>query len=144
MYNRPRDAFVAQFLGPINLLHGQVDGVDSQGEIVVKTPLGRLVGRGSASAETPQGASVSVSIRPEALGMSSSVPPNCNRFQATIDRKVFSGELRRIHLRGPGDWPLVAHVLQSQSSNLREGQSVTVHVSPEQVVILQGRFASKL
>ena len=47
LYNRPIDVFVARLLGPTNLLQGQVEshGADHKGEVVVRTPLGRLIGQ---------------------------------------------------------------------------------------------------
>ena len=49
--------------------------------------------------------------------------------------------IRQLDLRGPGDWPITARVLQNQSPGLREGQSLTLSVSPEFVTLLQGKFA---
>jgi ABC-type Fe3+/spermidine/putrescine transport system ATPase subunit len=139
VYNRPADAFVAQFLGPANLLQGQVEGMDSRGEVVVRTPIGRLIGLAPAG-PLAGGAAVTVAIRPEALGLGP-VPPGANRFAATLERLVFLGELREVHLRGPGDWPVTALALQSLSQGLREGQSLTVSILPDQVVVLPGKYA---
>ena len=58
-----------------------------------------------------------------------------------IERIVFRGDRRQIHARGPGDWPITVSVFQSQSQNLREGQSLTISVAPEHVVVLPGKFA---
>jgi ABC-type Fe3+/spermidine/putrescine transport system ATPase subunit len=141
VYNRPADAFVAQFLGPANLLQGQVEGTDPRGEVIVRTPIGRLIGR-APSGPMAGGTPVTVAIRPEALHLGGTVPPDANRFAATLERQVFLGELRQVHLRGPGDWPVMALTLQSLSQNLREGQNLTISVLPEQVVVLLGRYAS--
>lgn len=141
IYNRPTSAFVAQYLGPTNLLHGQVEGTDARGEVVARTPLGRLVGI-AAAGPLADGATVTVSIRPEAIGIGDVIPPNCNRFPATIERQLFQGELRRVFLRGPGDWPVQAVALQSRSIGLREGQVVTLFVPSEFVVVLPGRYAT--
>ena len=68
LYNRPADVFVARLLGPTNLLQGQVDSQsgDLRGEMIVRTPLGRLIAR--STPERPgQGAPVTISIRPETL-----------------------------------------------------------------------------
>lgn len=140
VYNRPADAFVARFLGQTNLLQGQVEAADARGEVVVRTPFGRMVGQ-AAGGPVAQGSPVTVSIRPEAISLGPSVPPNSNRFAATIERLVFLGEVRQVHLRGPGDWPVVALALQSQSQSLREGQSLTISVPPELVVVLLGKYA---
>jgi ABC-type Fe3+/spermidine/putrescine transport system ATPase subunit len=142
LYNSPADVFVARLLGPTNLLQGQVDSQsgDLRGEMIVRTPLGRLIARSTPGAPG-QGAPVTISVRPETLTASSTVPSGWNRFPATVERIVFRGELRQIHARGPGDWPVLVSVLQSQSQGLREGQSLTLSVAPEHVVVLPGKFA---
>jgi ABC-type Fe3+/spermidine/putrescine transport system ATPase subunit len=140
VYNRPMDAFVARFLGPVNLLQGQVEATDSRGDVVVRTPFGRLIGQTSAG-PLASGTPVTVAIRPESLTMGATVPAGSNRFPATVERLIFLGEVRQVHLRGPGDWPVMALTLQSQSQKLREGQSVTISVPPELVVVLLGKFA---
>jgi ABC-type Fe3+/spermidine/putrescine transport system ATPase subunit len=142
LYNQPADVFVARFLGPVNLLQGQVDsnGSEARREVVVRTPLGRLVARASG-AHLPQGAPVTISIRPETLSLGPTIPTDWNRFPATIERIIFRGEIRQIDLRGPGDWPITARLLQSHLQGLREGQSLTLSVSPENVALLPGKFA---
>jgi ABC-type Fe3+/spermidine/putrescine transport system ATPase subunit len=144
LYNRPIDVFVARLLGPTNLLQGQVEGhgiaLSAGGEVVVRTPLGRLIGR-SHSVAVEQGTPVTVTVRPETLAFGPTIPPGWNRFPAMIERIEFRGELRQIHARGPGDWPVVFSAIQSLSQNLREGQSLTLSVAPENVVVLPGKFA---
>ena len=141
VYNRPVDPFVARFLGATNLIQGQVDAVDSRGDVIVRTPLGRLVGRTEAKDLVP-GSPVTLSIRPEALGLGAAAPHQANRFAATVERFVFLGEVRQVYLRGTNDWPIVALALQPQSLTLREGQSLSVHVLPDQVVVLPTRHTA--
>jgi ABC-type Fe3+/spermidine/putrescine transport system ATPase subunit len=140
LYNHPADAFVARLLGPTNLVQGQVEGPGTRGEVVVRTPLGRLVGQAIAG-DPPVGTLVTVSIRPEAMLLGPNVPAGSNRFAATVERLVFLGAVREVHLRGSGDWPVAALTLQSQSQGLREGQAVTLSVPPEHVVVLLGKYA---
>jgi ABC-type Fe3+/spermidine/putrescine transport system ATPase subunit len=140
VYNRPADAFVAKLLGQTNLVQGQVEGAGARGEVIVRTPFGRLIGQ-TIAGDPPSGTPVTVSIRPEALALGPNVPAGSNRFPATVERLAFLGEVREVHLRGPGDWPVFALALQSQSQSLREGQSLTLSVPPEHVVVLQGKFA---
>ncbi|MBX6313787.1 MAG: ABC transporter ATP-binding protein [Isosphaeraceae bacterium] len=142
VYNRPADAFVAQFLGPANLLQAQFEGYDARGEAIVRTPIGRLIGQAPPEL-IPEGIPVIVVIRPEALSIAPAVPPGSNRFAATVERQVFLGETRQLHLRGPGDWPITALALQSQSNGLREGQNLTLSVPPEQVIVLPSKFAGE-
>jgi ABC-type Fe3+/spermidine/putrescine transport system ATPase subunit len=142
LYNRPIDVFVARLLGPTNLLQGQIDGNGnpSRREVVVRTPVGRLVAK-TAGEPLDHGTPVTVSIRPETLLLGPTIPTDWNRFPATIERIIFRGELRQVDLRGPGDWPITVRALQSQSPGLREGQSLTLSVSPEFVTLLPGKFA---
>jgi ABC-type Fe3+/spermidine/putrescine transport system ATPase subunit len=142
LYSRPLDVFVARMLGPTNLLQGQVENqvTEAKGEVVVRTPLGRLIGQmipGHAGEGTP----VTISVRPETVSLGPTTPPGWNRFPATVERIIFRGELRQIHARGPGDWPIIVSALQSHSPTLREGQSLTLSVAPEHVVVLPGKFA---
>jgi ABC-type Fe3+/spermidine/putrescine transport system ATPase subunit len=139
VYRRPIDAFVARLLGQTNLVQGHIDGASSRGEVIVRTPFGRMIGHSSTGAHAA-GTPVTLSIRPESLLIGPTVPPGSNRFPATVERLVFLGAVRQVHLRGPGDWPAVAVALQSQSQSLREGQSLTVSVAPEHVVVLIGRY----
>ncbi len=144
LYNHPVDVFVARLLGPTNLLQGQIDsnGSESRREVVVRTPLGRLIARAPINGGAlPQGTPVTISIRPETLSLGPSIPPDWNRFPATIERILFRGSIRQIDMRGPGDWPITVRVLQNQSSTFREGQSLTLSVSPEFVTLLPGKFA---
>jgi ABC-type Fe3+/spermidine/putrescine transport system ATPase subunit len=144
VYNRPADAFVAHLLGPTNLLQGQVEATDSRGEVVVRTTFGRIIGQANGQRHggpLPPGTPVTLAIRPEALTIGPTVPPDSNRFAATVERLVFLGDVRQVHLRGPGDWPIVVLTLQSQSQTLREGQGLTLSVPPEHVVVLVGKYA---
>ncbi len=140
VYNRPADTFVARFLGPTNLIQGQVEGTDARGDVVVRTPLGRLIGQSAGPLDA--GAPVTVAVRPESIGLGP-VPPGSNRFSATLERQTFLGEVRQVDLRGPGDWPITALALQGQAVGLREGQGVTASVPPELVVVLPGKFAGR-
>ncbi len=142
LYSRPLDVFVARMLGPTNLLQGQVESqvTEARGEVVVRTPLGRMIGQ-MIPGQTGAGTPVTISVRPETVSLGPTTPAGWNRFPATIERIVFRGELRQIRARGPGDWPVIVSALQSQSQSLREGQSLTLSVAPEHVVVLPGKFA---
>jgi ABC-type Fe3+/spermidine/putrescine transport system ATPase subunit len=142
LYLQPADVFVARLLGPTNLLQGQVEsnGGEFRREVVVRTPLGRLIAKATMTGLT-QGMPVTISIRPETLSLGPTIPPDWNRFPATIERIVFRGDIRQVELRGPGDWPMTARALQGQSPGLREGQSLTLSVAPEFVTLLPGKFA---
>ena len=142
LYSRPLDVFVARLLGPTNLLArpGREPDDRSQGRSRGAHASGTFDRAHDPGARGP-GAPVTISVRPETVSLGPSTPAGWNRFPATIERIIFRGELRQIHLRGPGDWPVVVSALQSQSTSLREGQSLTLSVAPEHVVVLSGKFA---
>ena len=114
VYNRPVDAFVARFLGPINLIQGQVESTDPRGDLVVRTPLGRLIGRSDAG---PLAGRLARDGRdpPRGPGDRPGRPADANRFAATVERLVFLGEVRQVHLRAPATGRSMALALQSQS-----------------------------
>jgi ABC-type Fe3+/spermidine/putrescine transport system ATPase subunit len=142
LYRHPSDVFVARLLGPTNLLQGQVDtNGEARRDVVVRTPLGRLVASRASGLPLVQGTPVTISIRPETLSLGPTVPTDWNRFPATIERIVFRGETRQVEFRGPNDWPITVSILQSQFQGLREGQSLTLSVAPEFVTLLPGKFA---
>ena len=84
----------------------------------------------------PDGTPVTVAIRPESLAIGPAVPADANRFIATLERQVFLGEVRQVHLLGPGHHPILALALQGLGDSLRDGQSLTVSVPPELVIVL--------
>ena len=106
----------------------------------VLSSLSNMTGYADALLAGGRGAAGSV-VRPETLAFAPTIPSGWNRFPAMIERIEFRGELRHIHARGPGDWPVIFSAIQSLSQNLREGQSLTLSVAPENVVILPGKFA---
>ena len=61
----------------------------------MRTPVGRLIGQ-MIPGQTPQGAPVTISVRPETLSLGPTIPAGWNRFPATIERITFRGELRHI------------------------------------------------
>jgi ABC-type Fe3+/spermidine/putrescine transport system ATPase subunit len=63
LYCSPTNAFVAEFMGPTNLIDGEVVA-SSDGQVHVATGLGEIV-----AASGPAGGAVTVSIRPELISI---------------------------------------------------------------------------
>ena len=142
LYNRPADVFVARLLGPTNLLQGQVESQsgDGRGEVVVRTPLGRLIGQ-----STPGRAGTG-----NARSRSRSGPRPCRRRDDPRRLEPVPGDGRADHLSRraapdprarAGRLAGAISAIQSQSQSIREGQSLTLSVAPEHVVVLPGKFA---
>src|SRR5205085_6415010 len=121
-----------RFLGDSNFIPGTVrECVD--GRCSVETPLGALV------AGTPErlepGSRIVCSIRPHALAVvTSSTAPNS--FSARVEQVTYLGEMLQIRARAGGEYMLEIVSLPHLANKVRDGDPITVNVSPEQVVLL--------
>jgi iron(III) transport system ATP-binding protein len=134
IYRRPRSRAVASFLGETNLLRGRVVEAGAAG-VRVETPAGPLVAAADsgAGAYTPSpGAEVWVSIRPEALRAGEG--PGVNVLRGAETPSIYLGELGERHLRA-GEAELAVYELNPRAAR-GAGEGVTVHVDPEDVVLL--------
>ena len=128
--------------GPTNLLQGQVESqmTEAKGEVVVRTPLGRLIGQmipgqtGPGARGDDLGAARDRFTRPEHAGGLEPIPRN--------DRA------HHLPRRAPADPRPRAGRLAGRCLGLAEpvngaarGQSLTLSVAPEHVVVLSGKFA---
>jgi iron(III) transport system ATP-binding protein len=89
IYERPRNRFVADFVGSTNFLEARVLGRD--GEFYrVSSPIGGM----KVHAADPLGADeiVTVSVRPEDISLSESPQDGENAWEGTVYQKVFLGE----------------------------------------------------
>ena len=85
VYQFPKNAFVASFIGETNFISGKVQGV-SNGTAAIETPVGTLHSETVYHELTP-GTSVQCSIRPEALVIDSGQNGD-NRAENRINAKV--------------------------------------------------------
>jgi iron(III) transport system ATP-binding protein len=91
VYERPRNQFVADFVGTTNFIRGNVNGPDAAGGFYrIRSEIGELKARGVDSLKS--GEEVVLSIRPEDIELSESRHDGENVYQATVDQKVFLGE----------------------------------------------------
>ena len=92
IYNQPASAFVASFIGSLNVLSSEV--IDPQtGTLAVQ---GQRVTAGSAVAHEP-GTRVRLSLRPEMISLSNG-HPDSNRLSGTVTNVTFLGSIVRIFL----------------------------------------------
>jgi putative spermidine/putrescine transport system ATP-binding protein len=111
LYNEPATAFVASFIGENNALDGVVERV-SVGQCLVALPTG-LKATALAVGDICPGAPVHLTIRPERIGLADSGANADNRFQATVDGRIYHGDHQRLLAR------------------LANGQVLTVKIGPE-------------
>ena len=110
LYNEPATAFVASFIGENNALDGIVERVEGD-QCLVTLPTG-LKTTAMAIGDLCPGAPVQLAVRPERIA-SAGGDHSDNRFQATVDGRIYHGDHQRLLARLPS------------------GQVLTVKISPD-------------
>ena len=131
LYRRPRNRFVAEFIGETNLLRGKV-GSRNGDEVVVDLAVGSL--NASAGPATPgPGSDCLVSVRPEAAVLDAG--PGAGSLPATITETTYLGEMAQ-HAVALADGTLLKIAELNPAGSHREGAKVTVRVGSRDAVVL--------
>jgi iron(III) transport system ATP-binding protein len=132
VYERPRNQFVADFVGTTNFVRGTVKDVDGPGFYRIESEVGNLKARGVDSLKS--GEEVVLSIRPEDVELSESRQEGENTYEATVDQKVFLGEFVDFQVRiGNRSVQSRAH----PSLRTRVDERLYVRIDPEKCVALK-------
>lgn len=142
LYLRPKNKFVANFMGETNFLAGTVTEC-GQGKTVVRTELGDLQSSQPCDGVS-NGQAVTVSVRPEALKVGTGGPA-INRFDATIHDTIYLGEVAQhvVSVKHTGNGTAAKTELRCFELNpkfvARDGatEQAVVWVDPNDVVILK-------
>ena len=136
IYQFPRNAFVASFVGETNFISGKVQSV-SNGTATIETPVGTLHSE-TIYHELTHGAPVQCSIRPEALVIDG-VQNGNNRAENRIDAKVtavnYLGRVEEYQLMA-ADIPLKAVHYNPGTEAKRPGDTIQLAISAEAVIPL--------
>lgn len=102
IYDKPANAFVAEFIGETNLFNGQVDRVSGTDLMVNTKQLGRMPVVGSIPVQLS--AQVTVSLRPEKIKLFHDRPKDSNGpvFEGVVEEIVYAGYQSRIYVRVEG------------------------------------------
>jgi spermidine/putrescine transport system ATP-binding protein len=124
LYERPRTAFVAGFLGVSNLLDGTVttDGavrVDGAGEVRVRAPL------------PPAGTRVQIGVRPEQLRLDGS---GANTIAGTIEERAYTGVATQYVVNTTAG---KLTVFVQSSGAAAEGDPVTLSWEPDNTFVVE-------
>ena len=133
IYLRPRNRFVASFVGATNLLDAtapEAVAAGAQGPATLRS--GQVLQATYQEAARP-GAAIALSIRPEAL-LPGPAQVGWNQLEATVETAGFLGHLNRYKLR-LGDTPL--HLTTGPESVLEPGAPITLQISPTNTLALQ-------
>jgi spermidine/putrescine transport system ATP-binding protein len=99
IYNAPRSAFVASFVGEANRLCGTVARVEN-GTALIDTPSGRIMGQNPTG--LGRGAESVLFVRPETIFIAGEAPNGANTIDCTVLNHSFEGAYASIRLRTRG------------------------------------------
>jgi iron(III) transport system ATP-binding protein len=132
VYERPRNQFVADFVGTTNFVKGDVAAADGAGFYRIRSEIGVLKARGVDSLK--EGEEVVLSIRPEDIELSENRRDGENVYSGTVDQKVFLGEFVDFQVTiGPRSVQSRAH----PSLRTRVGEPLFVRIDPDKCVALK-------
>ncbi len=135
LYTRPRNRFVAEFIGVANLLEGTITDISSQTQATVQTSLG-LITTCNADASFTRGQVVTVGIRPEAIQLTTEPLTNHNVLSVTVKYSLYLGELVQYTLGAEAGTELKAYELGSDRAPLTRGTRITASFRPDDVILL--------
>ena len=134
IYYRPNTAFLADFVGAVNLVPGTVSEV-RDGKAVVKFGERTLTVPVPANTPLAAGKEVRLCVRPEALGLAPrGAPTDGASLPGSVARKAFLGDLMRYWVTIDGREWMVDQPDPGAATPL-EGD-VTVQVRPERVHVI--------
>jgi len=134
IYEEPRTAYVADFLGVSNLMDARAEGTDGNGRCRVRLGEFELV---ASQGEIDARGGVKVTIRPERVRIESLGSTGENRVPAMVERVVYVGSIMQVILHLAPGRTLQAWV-QNQGEDLGfdQGAAVSVHLPADALRVL--------
>ncbi|WP_269538911.1 ABC transporter ATP-binding protein [Cerasicoccus fimbriatus] len=135
VYRRPKNQFVADFIGEANFIPGKHKAT-ANGHEVIETAMGEIHGAAPEGVTLKPGDSVQVMIRPEMLQLLDDAPA-INGIPAKIAGLTYYGEVAHYDVAptGGGKSLRVSEINPQHLGGAREGQ-IYATARPEDVVIL--------
>lgn len=131
IYNRPRTAFVASFVGTQSTLTGALTASHD----ALNLPGGQTVRFGAALTNRSAGDSVTVHLRPEIILLGEG-DSGSNAFRGTVAQVMFLGSVVRLLVRADGH-TLAADILNNPALRVPQiGEQIAVHFAPEACQVL--------
>ena len=134
IYDRPRNTFVADFVGSANLIRGRRrPDLERDGLVVIETSGGALV-HGTA-APRPSGDEALMAVRTVRLRLDRTRPDGVvNAWPGRIRRRVFQGDFTQYHV----EWDGRELIVRSATSDpVAEGDQVFISADPRYCVLLE-------
>jgi ABC-type Fe3+/spermidine/putrescine transport system ATPase subunit len=132
LYRRPRNRFVAEFVGDANFVSGRVA---SQNDLL-KVDLGdrHLFVHAPGAPLVPAGSSVALCLRPEIFRISESQPSG-QAWSATLVETAYLGQVAQ-HLFRCGDNLLKVAEFNPRPAHFRRGANYFLGVDPDDIILL--------
>lgn len=133
VYEDPENRFVADFIGETNFLPAEVIGVED-GRATVRTPLG-LVNTYQKGARV--GASATLSLRPEKIGLDEQVPQGVERLRGVVSSRNYMGGYTHYSIAVNGvELRVSKRNAVSHSASLEPGRAVELGFRPDSARVL--------
>lgn len=128
IYARPKERFVADFIGKINTIEGSVIAQERPDRYTVETPAGVFAVRGQAP--VPVNQKLLLAIRPEDWRIAGEAADNVNSFNAVVSKVSFLGNIAECFVKvHEQQFRLQIHPLSVPAV----GSRVTIVVDPAEV-----------
>ena len=135
VYEKPANAFVANFIGENNAFEGRVEGIDGR-DCVVRLASGDII-RARSAAECANGEAALLSLRPERLVIGPTAEDMANRFGAQVVEVIYFGAHNRVRLAMAGRDDIIALAPAGAAGDaLSPGAAVAVGWAPEHCRVL--------
>lgn len=141
LYENPRTAFVANFLGQSNLFRAVVREVNASELVLEDAGHRHIVPRSRVANDIPLsvGAKVLIGVRPEKLHVSTgAVPEGHNSETGVVEVASFFGVSTQYVIQTSAGEPWIAFVQNNGAAPLVPGTKVTVSWRPEHSFVLEG------
>ena len=135
LYDKPTDAFVADFIGEMNLLPGEVRAATGNG-CQVALPGG--IAEGRASSPLAAGAAARLAVRPEHVELAIAAP-GADGLHGRLAQLVFNGASTSMLVELPGGLVLRVSVgTRSPLTDLEPGADVVATWRAEEAIVFPG------
>jgi spermidine/putrescine transport system ATP-binding protein len=137
IYHRPATRFVAGFVGHANLLNAEVIGSEHEHiRVKIGGTIEFRVAKTQAAGDVP--GTLTLSVRPEKIAVSSERPTDSGCFEATVIEELFRGPLDQLLLRTSVGLELTALVANQGATQqpIHAGDRVWCSIHPDDVILV--------
>jgi ABC-type Fe3+/spermidine/putrescine transport system ATPase subunit len=134
LYHNPKTPFIAGFIGETNLILGKYKGKNN-GHHLVDTEIGSIEAL-NAEGSFKTGDPVTLSFRPEAIGIDFGEGGEGNQVATKLDHLTYLGEAEHFHLLGNGESKLKASIFNPPEHSFKSGSTVNAFIAPKDILLL--------